>query len=59
MSRSSRCPRTPKVDVSEELIASMEEAVRIMSGELAPTRVHTAESLAASVVERATTGLRK
>lgn len=53
MSRSPRRPRTPKVDVSEELIASMKEAVRIMSGELAPARVHTAESLAASAAERA------
>jgi putative transcriptional regulator len=30
----------PKTDVTEELIASMEEAVRIVAGEVAPSRVH-------------------
>jgi hypothetical protein len=36
------------VDVTEELIASMEEAVRIMAGELLPSRVHTVADIAAA-----------
>jgi len=35
-----RVKAAPKVDLTEELIASMEEAVRIVAGEVAPSRVH-------------------
>ena len=35
-----RVKAAPKVDVTEELIASMEEAVKIVAGEVAPARVH-------------------
>ena len=35
-----RARAAPKTDVTEELIASMEEAVRIVAGEVAPARVH-------------------
>jgi len=35
-----RVRAAPKVDVTEELIASMEEAVGIVTGEIAPARVH-------------------
>lgn len=40
-------PRPPKVDVTEDLIAAMEEAVRIMTGEMPASRVHTVEDIAA------------
>ena len=30
----------PKMDITEELIASMEEAARIVAGEVEPSRVH-------------------
>ena len=46
MARPSR-PRPPKADLTELLIASMEEAVRIIAGEQPPARVHTAAELAA------------
>lgn len=49
-----RCP--PKLDLSEELIASMQEAVRIITGELPPSRVHTAAELAAEMVRQGRTG---
>lgn len=44
-----RPPRTcpPKVDLMEELIASMQEAVWIVAGGQPPSRVHTAAELAA------------
>ena len=35
-----RAKAEPKVDLTEELIASMEEAVQIIAGEVAPSRVH-------------------
>ncbi len=35
-----RVRAAPKVDLTEELIASMEEAVQIVAGEVAPSRVH-------------------
>lgn len=43
----SHAPRPPKADLMEELIASMEEAVRIIAREVPPSRVHTAADLAA------------
>lgn len=45
MSRSSRRRCLPKVDLMKELIASMKEAVRIVAGEISPSRVHTATYL--------------
>lgn len=54
MSRTpSRSPRVPKVDVTEELIAAVQEAADILAGRLAPARVHTPESIAAAMAERA------
>ncbi len=38
--------------MTEELIASMEEAVRIMAGDVPPSRVHTVAELAARAAER-------
>jgi len=35
-----RAKAEPKVDLTEELIASMEEAMQIIAGEVAPSRVH-------------------
>ena len=35
-----RVRKAPKVDLSEELIASMTEVVQIAKGEVAPSRVH-------------------
>lgn len=40
--------RVPKADLSELLIASMKEVVRIAAGEVPPSRVHTAETIAAA-----------
>ena len=45
-------PRPPKMDLSELLIASMEEVVRIAAGEIPPARVHTAEAIAAAAGPR-------
>ena len=50
MARAARRP--PKVDLTEELIASMEEAVRIIAGEMPPARVHTAAELAARTARK-------
>ena len=44
------CPL--KVDVTEDLIASMEEAVKIMARELPPGRFHTVADLAAIAAAR-------
>ena len=41
-------PRPPKADLSGLLLASMEEVVRIAAGEVPPSRVHTAEAIAAA-----------
>jgi len=49
----SRRPRARKADVSEELIAAVQEAADILTGKLAPARVHTPESIAAAAAERA------
>ena len=38
----------PKADLSGLLLASMEEVVRIAAGEVPPSRVHTAEAIAAA-----------
>ena len=46
-------PRPPKADLMEELIASMQEAVRIIAGEVPPNRVHAASDLAARAAARA------
>ncbi len=46
-------PRASRVDVTEKLIASMEEAVRIIAGEVPPSRVHTASEMAAKAAARA------
>ncbi len=46
--RPARRSRPVKADLTEELIASMEEAVRIVAGEVPPSRVHTASEMAAS-----------
>ena len=48
-----RRPRTPKADVSEELITAMQEAADILTGKLAPARVWTPEDIAAIAAERA------
>ncbi len=40
-------PRLLREDVTELLIASLKEAVRIMAGEIPSGRVHTAEDIAA------------
>ncbi len=49
-------PRPPKADLMEELIASMQEAVRIIAGEVPPSRVHTAADLAARAAARGQVG---
>jgi len=45
-------PRPPKADLAADLVAdllaSMEEVVRIAAGEVLPSRVHTAEAIAAA-----------
>ena len=40
-------PRPPKEDVTEMLIAAMEEVVKIAAGEIPPGRVHTVEDIIA------------
>ena len=52
--RPARRPRFPKVNLAEELIASMEEAVKIIAGELPPGRLHTALEIAAMAAAQAT-----
>ncbi len=49
-------PRPPKADLMEELTASMEEAVRIIAGEVPPSRVHTAADLTARAAARGREG---
>lgn len=46
-------PRPPKVDLTKELIASMEETVRIIAGEQPPSQVHKAAEIAARGAARA------
>ncbi len=52
MARRSRS-RAPKADLTEELIASMKEVMRIMAGELPPSQIRRAANLAAKAVARA------
>ncbi len=51
--RPARRSRPAKADLMEELIASMQEAVRIIAGEVPPSRVHTASEMAARAAARA------
>jgi hypothetical protein len=53
VARPARRSRPAKVDLMEELIASMQEAVRIIAGEVPPSRVHTASEMAARAAARA------
>lgn len=46
-------PCLPKADLAEKLIASVEEAVRIVMGKLLPSRVHTASELTDRAAARA------
>ncbi len=46
-------PHPPKVDVTEDLIAAVEEVVRIMTGEIPASRVHTVEDIAAMAARQA------
>ena len=48
VARPPRRPLVPKADLSGLLLASMEEVVRIAAGEVPPSRVHTAEAIAAA-----------
>ena len=48
----SRRSRPLKVDVTEDLIASMEEAVKIIAKELPPGRFHTVADLVAMAAAR-------